>query len=152
MLIFARCSVWSRVPGMDKARGPLTLLTTSRRFRKWAAVIMALVALYMLSFGPACWISSGTGAGLNLIPVVYRPILMAISRRQGCPVVGSVEGSRPTITRELEPGPWLGSDVLLRYATLFSKNSWWAHSEEYRVSLVNGPRFLGESWAWRRKP
>ena len=42
---------------MDKRRGPLTLLMTSPKFRRWvvAAVLVLLPFLYLGSFGPMCW-------------------------------------------------------------------------------------------------
>ena len=55
----------------------LTVRIVNRR-EKWAkrtAVGLALSAvLYVLSFGPACWITSRTHAGASKIRIVYRPM------------------------------------------------------------------------------
>lgn len=40
---------------MNKPRGPLTLLMTSRSFRRWTAVTTLLPVLYVASVGPICW-------------------------------------------------------------------------------------------------
>jgi hypothetical protein len=46
----------------------------------WATVVVVcLPLLYVLSFGPACWISSRTGMGVYKLPTLYRPILYAMS-------------------------------------------------------------------------
>ena len=41
--------------------------------------VVVMLAAYPLSFGPACWISSRAGFGPTRIPVVYRPITLAMS-------------------------------------------------------------------------
>src|SRR5690349_10557717 len=60
-----------------KWRGPITLLSESRRFR--LAVVLALVApiLYVASFGPACWLCAIkvfplVPVGWFYLPLVYR--------------------------------------------------------------------------------
>jgi hypothetical protein len=45
----------------------------------WATVVVVVIALYVASFGPACWISSHTGIGYVALPKAYRPILDAMS-------------------------------------------------------------------------
>jgi hypothetical protein len=48
----------------------------------WATAVVVTVVLYVLSFGPACWTSSWTrGTGAQILPVLYRPILMTSGRR-----------------------------------------------------------------------
>jgi hypothetical protein len=46
----------------------------------WAtvAVVLALVA-YPLSFGPVCWTASRVTFGATRLPVVYRPMTLAMS-------------------------------------------------------------------------
>lgn len=39
-----------------KRRGPITLVQTSRRFRRAMAAVVAALLLYMLSIGPACFL------------------------------------------------------------------------------------------------
>ena len=46
----------------------------------WATVVVVCLPIaYVLSFGPACWISSHTGIGYFALPKVYRPIVDAMS-------------------------------------------------------------------------
>ena len=60
----------------------LTVRVVNRR-EKWAkrslAVLAALPVLYLLSFGPACWISSRMNLreefGLRVLPSLYQPII-----------------------------------------------------------------------------
>lgn len=60
----------------------LTVRIANRRER-WAkrtAAVMAIVpALYVASFGPACWISSRTNFGEATISAVYQPLTWASS-------------------------------------------------------------------------
>ena len=45
----------------------------------WATVVVVVALVYLLSFGPACWISSRMNVGADLVPVVYRPLTWAMS-------------------------------------------------------------------------
>lgn len=45
----------------------------------WCEMAIAALLLYSLSFGPACWISSRTGIGKNVLPTIYRPLLAAMT-------------------------------------------------------------------------
>ena len=57
-----------------KRRGPITLFCESRTFR-WAVVaLIAPPVLYVASFGPACWITSHTGRGADVVSIVYQPL------------------------------------------------------------------------------
>jgi hypothetical protein len=49
----------------------------------WITVaILAMVVLYPLSLGPACWISSQTGTGAHVVSLVYRPITWFVPTRR----------------------------------------------------------------------
>src|SRR5262249_49742233 len=49
----------------------------------WIAVtLLAIVMLYPLSLGPACWISSRLRAGSHVVSVVYRPITWFVPTRR----------------------------------------------------------------------
>jgi hypothetical protein len=48
----------------------------------WATVVLAILVLYVLSIGPACWISSRTNAGGPAVSVVYRPLTWGMSRSE----------------------------------------------------------------------
>lgn len=54
-------------------RGPLTLLATSRKARRWAVVATAVPLLYVASFGPACWITARY-VPTRRLHVAYRPV------------------------------------------------------------------------------
>jgi hypothetical protein len=56
----------------------LTLRSVNNR-KRWAkrtalALIVVLVA-YPLSLGPACWISSHTGCGKEIVSAIYEPLI-----------------------------------------------------------------------------
>jgi len=49
----------------------------------WATVVVVVLLLYPLSFGPACWISSWTDCGGEwVLPFAYRPVLTAGDRSE----------------------------------------------------------------------
>src|SRR5262245_57632048 len=78
-----------------------------------AAVLIGLPVLYVVSFGPACWITSRLDRGSKLVPVAYRPIL-----------------------RITYPDPWvlrnnIAQVVVMSYSTLFAAPGWgWTYSDE----------------------
>jgi hypothetical protein len=43
------------------------------------AVVIGLPALYLASFGPACWITSRANSGENVISTIYAPITMLMA-------------------------------------------------------------------------
>src|SRR6516165_11287713 len=43
----------------------------------WMTVVIVVVLMYPLSFGPACWATSRTG-GNSIVPLLYRPIIAMI--------------------------------------------------------------------------
>jgi len=46
----------------------------------WITVaLVAVLAGYPLSFGPACWISSRTNIGTDWLPFCYRPVISGLS-------------------------------------------------------------------------
>ena len=57
-----------------KRRGPITLFCESRRFRRAVLALVLPPILYIMSFGPACWITSHTGRGANVVSIVYQPL------------------------------------------------------------------------------
>jgi len=49
----------------------------------WATVmVVVMLVLYPLSFGPACWISNRAGIGSSVVATIYRPITWAMN--SGC--------------------------------------------------------------------
>lgn len=110
----------------------------------WATVAAVVLLAYPISFGPACWIASRTGIGVQALPTIYRPV---ITRMNGA---GSVETNRifaftpPRNTLQFYP-----SDAISSYAKLFAADGWcWRlYSEsvdqpDIAVSLTNG------QWEW----
>ena|SRR6266568_9573338 len=57
-----------------KRRGLIGLLQENRRLRILAAAVVGLPAVYALSFGPACWISSHCLKGQAAVTTIYRPL------------------------------------------------------------------------------
>src|SRR5262245_57352865 len=43
----------------------------------WSTVLVAVVLLYPISFGPACWITSRTVIGAPAVSLAYRPMMWA---------------------------------------------------------------------------
>ncbi|MFN0056514.1 MAG: hypothetical protein ACKV0T_30575 [Planctomycetales bacterium] len=63
-----------------KRLGPLLWIgRCSRRFRVMVAVLVAVPMLYVLSFGPACWLEDRTGwPSQHALTTVYSPIVSAL--------------------------------------------------------------------------
>ena len=56
----------------------LTVRIVNRRERwaKWRLVaVVGLPALYVASFGPACWVSSHTNSTARVVSIVYEPLM-----------------------------------------------------------------------------
>lgn len=63
-------AVRDRLPSMsDRMTRPVWLFL--------AAVLIGLPALYVASFGPACWLVSRRGVGAQALRTVYRPVFSA---------------------------------------------------------------------------
>ncbi len=63
-------------PGMAEHGGPLYWLKRrSRRF--WIVVAVMLPVFYVVSFGPACWISSRAQPSGYIVSIIYRPLIQA---------------------------------------------------------------------------
>src|SRR5258708_2568449 len=48
----------------------------------WCTLTVVSLLAHLLSFGPACWISSRTGRGTEILPVAYRPLLRVMSHER----------------------------------------------------------------------
>ena len=58
----------------------------------WATVVVVVMLLYPISFGPACWISSRLDDGdgqSDVIPIAYMPMTWAMSASVG--IAGTLE-------------------------------------------------------------
>jgi hypothetical protein len=68
-IAFAAFSVWLTV----------RIVNRRERWAKWMlAVVLVVPVLYVASFGPACWMSSRTRKGNELLPTFYRPIVACL--------------------------------------------------------------------------
>jgi len=103
------------------------------RWPKWAGAALALLFVYPLSFGPACWMSS-RGLLPESVGIVYKPLLYALADvRQG---FGTDYDSRPG-WRQLvdwgqlhDGGPWHRSNwdghlyqntIAMHWATIYAR-------------------------------
>jgi hypothetical protein len=114
----------------------------------WVAVVVVVLALYVLSFGPACWITSRTG-GDHLLPTIYRPVVAAIA---------SPSNERPAIFT-MPSGPNGGRvyayprGLMSWYATVGAAPGWkWRYStvwEHVWEPVKNAHKFRRTSdWQW----
>jgi hypothetical protein len=66
---FAAVAIWLTV----------RIVNRRERWAMWMAVgLVLLPGLYVLSFGPVCWINSRTNVGTGLVWVVYRPLFQTM--------------------------------------------------------------------------
>jgi hypothetical protein len=57
----------------------------------WATVaVVVVLMLYVLSLGPACWITSRMNFGTSTIGVIYRPIVPVMWRTGDVTVLGTI--------------------------------------------------------------
>ena len=116
-------------------------------------ILLVVLVLYPLSFGPACWITSRTGIGVNALPAIYRPIIASMNPAGLTRVMpaGSYENTcsyatvPPTQTLHFYP---LG--IVSRYATLLSVEGWrWRQSFDYSMDSDDQMDIHGAGqWVW----
>jgi hypothetical protein len=94
----------------------------------WASVaVVCLPLLYVLSFGPACWITSRVNFGARSISVIYRPIAWTL----GNPETRTI----PSVTI---------AKAFRWYAKVAGRSDW-----EWRYSIEVGPKgILYGPWEW----
>jgi hypothetical protein len=73
------------------------------------ALLIGLPVLYVVSFGPACWVSSQSQVGGELVSVAYQPIL------------------RIALSTPVNPA----KAALVNYGLLFSADGWYFHKDSY---------------------
>jgi hypothetical protein len=124
---FGACCVWLAV----------RIINRRERWAKWTlTAAIGVPALYVASFGPACWVSSrlNTESEAPVISIVYRPVTWAFAE----PRYGA--GPPPG---KLEMG-------LRHYAGLFAKPGWlWMSIGDY--DLNTGDQSWGP-WEWIWSP
>lgn len=74
-LAFAAFCVWIGI----------RIFNRRERWAKWTAAGVGLVALYPLSFGPVCWISSQMNFESRMLSAFYQPIVWTFSNAEGDP-------------------------------------------------------------------
>jgi hypothetical protein len=125
----------------------LTVRIVNRRER-WAtqtlAAVVVVPVLYVASFGPACWVVSRTGIGIQAIPTIYLPVITRMNGAGTIETNVSIAFTPPRNTLQFYP-----SDAISRYAKLFAASGWcwrlYSESEaqpELAVSLREG------QWEW----
>lgn len=117
----------------------------------WIVLAVVLPALYVASFGPACWITSRVEVGSKLLPLFYRPLIVVALRSEGqerevCAAYSWMEG-RP------ERVPVEPQNLLASYARLAARAGWrWRYSAIYtidsRVPDDARVRLGDEAWRW----
>lgn len=112
------------------------------------SVLLVVGALYVLSFGPACWLVDCLDQGADLLPTIYGPILRVTTPMSGCPE-GEDWASAVSIVRT---GPWRDG-ILAWYSEQFRCPRYWiTYHEEYRPSTTGEPTLVDRSWEWVREP
>ncbi len=117
----------------------------------WATVVVLVLVLYPLSFGPACWISGRLGCGASLLPKIYGPLIDSMrigeeKERWQCAAYSWAEG-RP------EKVPVVPDGRMAWYAGLGAPAGWhWQYCAIY--TFRNNPngdgriRLRDEAWEW----
>ena len=126
-IAFAAFCVWLAV----------RIINRRERWAKWTlAAAIGTPALYVASFGPACWVSSrmNTESEAPVISIVYRPLTWTFAEAQWV--------NAPVPTK---------SEVALRnYASLLAKQGWiWMAIGDR--DLVTGDDSFGP-WEWMWSP
>jgi hypothetical protein len=104
---FAALCVWLAVRFINRRE----------RWAKWALVLaVGLPALYVGSFGPACWVSSHAEMGQTVVTSMYYPLGFLC-----------VHDYRPFVGRRIP----VASDALIWYSRVFAADDWgWTHTLE----------------------
>jgi hypothetical protein len=114
----------------------LTVRIVNRRER-WAkrlAVAMAVIVVYPLSFGPACWLSSRINVGAAALGIAYQPLVWVIASDWRAAIEGeSQETNLIRIGHALE-----------RYAQFGAADDWMWHPHYGEVGY--------DGWIWSRIP
>jgi hypothetical protein len=118
-IAFAAICIWLTVRIVNRERWAIWTL----------AIVIGVPALYALSFGPACWITSRLNFGARSIPVIYRPMTWAL----GNPETHSIPSV--TIARTFR---W--------YAKVAGRTDWeW----RFTIDASQPGRILYGPWEWQ---
>jgi hypothetical protein len=58
----------------------------------WATVLVVVMLLYPLSFGPACWITTHAGVGASVVSTAYQPLLQVTFYGRRSPAAQMLRG------------------------------------------------------------
>jgi hypothetical protein len=109
--------------------------------------LLAVLAAYPLSFGPACWITSRADRGSGLLPIVYWPILKSMSWQEG-----HDHASRPPEGDNWENGSNSASlrhSLFSWYAEVGAKEgAHWLYTVRYEKSPGQAAHITREEWRW----
>lgn len=113
-----------------------------------AALLIGLPLMYVVSFGPACWVSSRAAIALQVLPTVYRPILMLMK------IDDSPADLRARLTRSLGGSTtrlyFYPSGVVSQYASCFAAENWkWRFHADFEDHPDPVVRLTEGNWEWR---
>jgi hypothetical protein len=94
----------------------------------WIGVAALLPVLYLASFGPACWISSRSGLGDDVVSKAYQPIMDA--RFDSLPFINM---------------------AVAQYARLFSAKGW-GWGKRFDVEYISGIKHVPGTMHWQWEP
>lgn len=93
----------------------------------WAAVMAAVVLLYVASFGPACWLlDSNDPDDGKVVAMIYRPVLLLAKANEDGPI----------------------ASIIVQYSRLRAGDYWvfYAESGEFCRHKGNIGHYTGPSW------
>ena len=101
-----------------------------------------MMVVYLLSFGPACWIASWTGIGGRFLAHLYGPIIMTMA------VTDHERGHH--FARKQEGIFYVHMHGRINgYAQICAADGWsWRYTAEYRRQHGNLERVSGKEWEW----
>jgi hypothetical protein len=93
---------------------------------KRTAVGVCVALVYPLSFGPACWFCSRLGIWADKIPVVYRPMVAALSIEDGhWPNLKFLQSHAQELPGFIHPLPATQNSLIARYAGIGAEDGWY---------------------------
>ncbi len=113
-------------------------------------VTFVIVLLYVVSFGPACWLSSRSGFGRQELTTIYRPILMLMNIDDS----PSDLIPRLTPTAPSDHGRWVTlyfypSGIVSRYANCLAAEHWeWRFRQVFEYQPTRIVRDTDGDWEW----
>jgi len=124
------------------------IVNRRERWAKWTlAGVIAVPALYVGSFGPACWLASHAEGEIPMLATVYQPLLrvMAHDRTQ------SIRDSQVTNKHQSGfSGLLLGRGLLAWYSRVGANQRFcWRYNVNHDQPAGKPAMILTEDWTWR---